>query len=217
MNSMTPTSVSIQEKPVSVNNTSTMKKGPLEGWIYEPKDVKYFWDKMGDRPFLRELYSRVGKFKRVLDVGARGYNRYCKELINSTTTEYFQMEPFPPSDRNEMNNDGLLECYMQEAKEKYPNLKRSFDLVLDFGVFGWGAVQVGFDESDIHNYVQSVEFLLDNKGIWLLKVDRNWVPHHDEFFDKYLLPYFDLGSFDEFQSGHSVRKGNFKFYFLYKK
>lgn len=222
---MSPTSVinstqetkSIQEIPMSDNTNSAIKTQPLEGWIYEPKDVKYFWDKMGDRPFLRELYSHVGKFNRVLDVGARGYNRYCKELINSTTTQYFQMEPFPPSERSEMNNDGLLECYMQEAKEKYPDLKHSFDLVLDFGVFGWGAVQVGFDESDIDNYVESVRFLLNNEGIWVLKVDRNWVPNHDEFFVKYLIPHFDLGDFAEFHSGHSVRKGNFKFYFLHKK
>ncbi|KAL3808178.1 hypothetical protein ACHAXA_006101 [Cyclostephanos tholiformis] len=172
---------------------------------------------MGDRPFLRKLYAHMGKFKRVLDVGARGYNRFCKELINSTTTEYFQMEPFPPSTRNEMNNDGLLECYMQETKQKYPNFKHFFDVVLDFGVFGWGAVQVGLDESDILDYVQSVRFLLKNEGIWVLKVDKNWVSNHDEFFDKYLLPFFDSGDFDEFHSGHSVRKGSFKFYFLHKK
>lgn len=52
------------------------KTNPLEGWIYEPKNVHYFWKKMGDRPFQREFYSEhLGKYNKILDVGVRGYNR----------------------------------------------------------------------------------------------------------------------------------------------
>lgn len=194
------------------------KKEPLEGWIYEPKNANLFWKKMGDRPFQREFYSRLGKFNRIVDVGARGYNRYCKDLINSTTAEYFQIEPFPPSPAAEMNNDGLLECYMQEVGEKYPNLKNSFDLVIDFGVLGWKPVLDGLDESGIRKYVESVRFLLKDRGCWALKIDKGWVLNQQEFFDTYLLPYFNLGDFDNaYKSGHSIKRGKFIFYFFYKK
>jgi hypothetical protein len=184
--------------------------------MYEPKNLNFFWQKMGDRPFQRELYPHLAKFKRVLDVGVRGYTRLCKEMINSTTTVYFQMEPFPPKPE-EMNNDGLLKCYMQEVQDKFPDLQHSFDAVLDFGVFGWDAVQKAFEEADVNKYVESVRFLLNDGGMWALKVDKNWVPNQEEFFSKYLLPYFDLGNFDEWQSGHSLKNGNFRFYFFYKK
>ncbi len=214
----TNTSQPESESSNSKNKNETSKKGPLEGWIYEPKDLNSFWARMGDRPFLRELYSHVGKYKRVIDVGARGYNRHCKTLINSTTTEYFQIEPFPPGP-DEMNNDGLLECYMGEVMNKYPKLKNSFDLVLDFGVFGWKPALDGLDESGIIKYVESVRFLLKDRGMWVLKVDVNdWVPNAQEFLDKYLLPYFEMGDFENiYKSGHTIKRGRFKFYFLYKK
>ena len=39
---------------------------PLAGWIYEPKNVQFFWQKMGDRPFQREFYSQhLGQYKRI--------------------------------------------------------------------------------------------------------------------------------------------------------
>ena len=194
------------------------KKKPLDGWIYEPKNVKFFWKKMGDRPFQREFYSQhLGRFNRVLDIGVRGYNRYCKDLINSTTIEYFQMEPHPPA-KEEMNNDGLLEAYMEDAPDKYPNLEHSFDLIIDFGVFGWDAVQIGLKENDIKKYVNAVQFFLKDKGCWALKIDIGWVPNQHEYFNKYLLPYFELGDFDNsYKSGHKVKGGNFEFYFFYKK
>lgn len=193
-----------------------IKKVPLKGWMYEPKNVNYFWSKMGDRPFQKEFYSQLGQFKRVVDVGARGYNRVCKDIINSSTTEYIQIEPFPPS-RDEMNNDGLLECYVQEIMDKYPNMKDGADMVIDFGVFGWDAVQIGFKEEDIRKYVQNVLFVLKHGGCWALKTDVGWVPDQDQLFNTYILPYFDLGNFNNYKSGHSVKGNKFHFYFFYKK
>eukprot|EP00557_Chaetoceros_sp_GSL56_P008541 CAMPEP_0176490606 /NCGR_PEP_ID=MMETSP0200_2-20121128/7964_1 /TAXON_ID=947934 /ORGANISM="Chaetoceros sp., Strain GSL56" /LENGTH=142 /DNA_ID=CAMNT_0017887931 /DNA_START=48 /DNA_END=476 /DNA_ORIENTATION=- len=142
-------------------------------------------------------------------------------MINSTTTEYFQIEPFPP-EASEMNNDGFLECYMQEVIEKFPKLKSSFDLVIDFGVFGWGNVIDGFGESGIRDYIKSVVFLLKDKGYWALKTDKGWSDKYRStptaFFDEFIIPYFDLGEeFNGFKSGHSLRRGNFVFYFFYKK
>lgn len=192
------------------------KKDPLKGWIYEPKNINYFWSKMGDRPFQKEFYSQLGQFKRILDVGARGYNRVCKDIISSSTTEYIQIEPFPPS-ADEMNNDGLLECYVQEIMDKYPNMKDGADMVIDFGVFGWDGVQIGFKEEDIRKYIQNVLFVLKDGGCWALKTDVGWVPDQDQLFNKYILPYFDLGNFNNYKSGHSVKGNKFHFYFFYKK
>ena len=108
---------------------------PGVGWIFEPVRLGAFWQ-LKDRKFMRgQIYPRLRKYHRVLDVGARGYNQECKGLINSTTTEYYQVEPFPP---DVMNNDGLLHCKVQEIPQLYPQYASFFDAVLDFGVFGWG-------------------------------------------------------------------------------
>ena len=205
------------------NNITYLSKNVIKegeyfsSWIYEPKNNNYFWKKMGDRPFQREFYSRLGKFSRILDVGVRGYNRLCKDFINSTTTTYYQIEPFPP-DQSEMNNDGLLDCFMQEVPQKFPSLKSSFDLVIDFGVFGWVDVQkVLADGSGIRDYVDGVRFLLKDKACWALKVDKGWIPNQDEFFEKHLLPYFSMGDFDStLKSGHQIKSGKFQFYFFFK-
>lgn len=138
-------------------------------------------------------------------------------MINSTTTEYLQMEPYPPA-KDEMNNDGLLESYMEDAPAKYPELKNSFDVVIDFGVFGWEGVQVGMKDEDKKKYIDAVRFFLKDKGIWALKVDKGWVPDQQVYFETFILPFFDLGVFDNtYQSGHKVKGDNFKFYFFFKK
>lgn len=190
---------------------------PGIGWIYEPVRLSAFWH-LKDRRFMRgQIYPRLQRFHRVLDVGARGYNQECKGLINSTTTEYYQVEPFPP---DVMDNDGLLHCKVQEIPQLYPHYASFFDAVLDFGVFGWGGTHQ-FNttkelEDDIHAYMNSIMFLLQPKGLWILKVDQHkWVPDEDKVFDKFILPHFDMGNFDEYISGMRVKK--FRFYFFYRK
>ena len=152
-----------------------------------------------------------------MDVGARGYNNKCKELINSTKTEYWQIEPNPPGDRSEMRNDGFLEMYMQDVPQRRSDLAKSFDIVIDFGVFGWDGVQTLFDDKDIQNYMDGVRFLLKDEGLWALKTEKGWVPDEKEFVAKWILPYFDQGKFDIYESGHSIKRGNFRFWWFYKK
>lgn len=172
---------------------------------------------MGDRPFQREFYSRLHKFDRILDIGVRGYNRVCKDLINSTKTEYFQIDPFPPA-KEEMNNDGLMECYLQEAPEQFPQYKNTFDLVIDFGVFGWEGIQKAFNETDINQYLDAVRFFLKDGGIWALKTDQGWIQDEQEYFKKHVLDTFNMGKFDDaYESGHKVKGNKFTFYFFYKK
>jgi cytoskeletal protein RodZ len=50
-----------QATPQSRNAT------PKQGWIYEPKNLGQFWDRMGDRPFISTIYPHLSRFERVLD------------------------------------------------------------------------------------------------------------------------------------------------------
>jgi hypothetical protein len=186
-----------------------------KGWIFEPVSLRSFWS-LADRRVIRGMYPPLRKFHRVLDVGARGYNQECKGLINSNTTEYYQVEPFPP---DVMNNDGLLPCKVQEIPELYPQYESFFDVVLDFGVFGWrGTHQFNTTqevEDDMRAYINGILFVLKPKGMWILKVDRKWVPNQNEVFHKFILPHFTIGSYDKFSSGMNVKR--FRFYFFHYK
>ena len=188
---------------------------PGSGWIFEPVNLRFFWT-LTDRRFMSGIYPHLRQFHRVLDVGARGYNQECKGLINSTTTEYYQVEPFPP---DVMNNDGLLQCKVHEIPALYPQYKTFFDVVLDFGVFGWrGTHQFNTTkefEDDIRAYISGILFLLKPKGLWILKVDRKWVPDEDYVFNEFILPHFDIGDFEDYKSGIKVKK--FRFFFLHHK
>ena len=67
--------------------------------------------------------------------------------------------------------------------------------------------------------MESVRFLLNEKGCWALKIEEGWVHDLDSFFTKHLLPFFDLGHFDggAYHSSHTIKRGNFRFSFFYKK
>ena len=65
--------------------------------------------------------------------------------------------------------------------------------------------------------MDGVRFLLKDEGLWALKTEKGWVPDEKEFVAKWILPYFDQGKFDIYESGHSIKRGNFRFWWFYKK
>jgi hypothetical protein len=185
-------------------------------WMYEPGSLSSFW-RLPDRRFTSELYPLLGKFSRVLDVGARGYNRECKRLINSPTTQYYQVEPFPP---DVMNNDGLLQCKVQEIPTFYPQYESFFDVALDF-IFGWKVIRTHFNTTeeilnDVSDYMDGMLFLLKPKALWILRTaGDDWVPDEKIVFDNFILPHFEMGSFEGHASG--LKQSQFTYYFLFRK
>lgn len=193
------------------------------GWDYEPQNLDFFWKKIGDRPFMKEFYPLLSKFEAVLDVGARGYNRVCHTLINSTSTLYYQLEPHPP--KAGVDNDGLLQAKMQELPLVYPQFKGYFDVVVDMGVFGWDGVQSFYNSTEERHqatadYIQGVLFALkpnSNTSMWMLKTDDGWVPDAKIIWQKYIDPYFEPKSFQGYESGYKSghRAKRWTNYFLY--
>ena len=134
----------------------------------EPTDVDTFWHHHADRRFMVSFYPKLSTYATVLDIGARGFNQRCKALINSSSSRYYQMEPFPSADFP-MINDGTLECTVQDSLATYPAFRGFFDCVLDFGVFGWG--QVRFTRKQLLAYLEAVRGLLKPGGLYVLKLD----------------------------------------------
>ena len=108
---------------------------PKAAWLDEVDgNASTFWSGNRDRVFMTGLYPRLARFNTVLDIGAREFNLRCKGLIGSKVTRYWQLEPYPP---HKLDNDGLMNCTVQQSIALYPHLAGSFDAVLDFGVLGW--------------------------------------------------------------------------------
>ena len=89
-----------------------------------------WWNTVTDRIFLKEVYKDVGKYfddAKILDIGVEDYNSSCKTLIDNSKIEYWQLDPRGFS----ANSDGSMHSTIQNAPDKYPENKDSFDLIFD--------------------------------------------------------------------------------------
>jgi len=178
--------------------------------VAEPDDVDRFWEQNSDRVFMTAFYPRLSAFHTVLDIGARAYNARCKSLISSVSTQYLQLEPHPPSI---MVNDGLLKTTVGASTSTYPEYRGFFDVVVDFGVLGWGSIELS--SQDIHEYVDNVYTLLADGGMWALKVDKSGVERLD--IATMIEPFFEGRDFDEFNHGQTVSQKDARVFFWFKK
>merc|ERR1711871_1845900 len=177
--------------------------------VAEPDNVDSFWQKNKDRIFMSLFYPKLKPFRTVLDIGARGYSFRCKALIGSSNVSYLQMEPYPPK---KLNNDGLLECTVQESLKMYPQYTAFFGVIIDFGVLGWGGVELSHD--DIIKYIKNIRGLLKDGGMYALKVDASGRARLD--FSKHIEPFFEYQDFGGWKSGHQI-DGKYDIYFLKKR
>ena len=196
-------------KRFSMNDNDSVNNSAVLG---ESKDL---WDNYQDRKFMNDFYPHLSKFDTILDIGARNYNKRCKNLINSKSsrgrsTKYYQLEPFPGKD---IDNDGLLNCFVQYSLITYPEFQKFFDVVIDFGVLGWD--QIKLSDKDIEIYLQNILGLLKPNGLYVLKVDsssrKNFLNFH-----RYIEPYFNYTDFAGYKNGTLV-DDDMRVYFLTKK
>lgn len=166
----------------------------------EPPDEEKFWQQNQDRQFMVNFYPKLSSYKYILDIGSRKYNTRCKDLIASPETKYYQLEPNPP--QSKMNNDGLLETTMQEAHERYPNFENFFDVILDFGVLGWGKLKI--TDNNIAKYINNVENMLKPEGMWVLKIDKDCRERFAKMRRNIIQAKFIERDFDKFKTGISV-------------
>jgi hypothetical protein len=196
-------------KRFSMNDNNSINKSKILG---ESKDL---WDNYKDRKFMNDFYPHLSKFDTILDIGARNYNKRCKNLINSQSshgrsTKYYQLEPFPGK---YIDNDGLLKCFVQYSLIKYPEFQEFFDVVIDFGVLGWD--QIKLSNKDIEIYLQNILGLLKPNGLYVLKVDSSSRKNFLNFC-RFIEPYFNYTDFTGYKNGTLV-DDDMRVYFLTKK
>lgn len=105
----------------------------------------------------------------VLDIGVAVYNDVTKNFFDEKV-KFFQLEPFKNSSC--YNNDGFFECFVEKIDELpvFQNIKNKFDMIFDFGVFGWNGVKLKSHER--LKYMENIHYMLKDDGIFVLHNDR---------------------------------------------
>ena len=200
----------------------------------EIDSITLWWNKYSDRVFMKELYPKIGKYlkhifmPKILDIGFENFNIINKDLLNNPQITYFQLEPF--IENKIYKNDFLLECKVTELIHYYPEYKKYFQIILDFGVLGAPSISKNWDKQEITNYIKNIYSVLRDDGIYILKID---LPYFDmeEYklnFETMIYPYFDPISFEDYPNELHIFRENprrpifskrdqYKFYFLKKK
>ena len=166
-----------------------------------------WWNTVTDRIFLKEVYKDVGKHfdeAKVLDIGVENYNSSCKTLINNPQIEYWQIDPRGFSE----NSDGAMHSTIQEAPDKYPESKGSFDLIFDIGVLCWNGTK--FSQEEQKKYVKSISDLLKDGGVWIVHGDSLEAdPEYIIDFEKNVYPHFELFNFGSYNKIETVTCPNY--------
>ena len=166
-----------------------------------------WWNTVTDRIFLKEVYKDVGKHfdeAKVLDIGVENYNSSCKTLINNPQIEYWQIDPRGFSE----NSDGAMHSTIQEAPDKYPESKGSFDLIFDIGVLCWNGTK--FSQEEQKKYVKSISDLLKDGGVWIVHGDSLEADPEDIIdFEKNVYPHFELFNFGNYNKIETITCPNY--------
>ena len=166
-----------------------------------------WWNTVTDRIFLKEVYKDVGKHfdeAKVLDIGVENYNSSCKTLINNPQIEYWQIDPRGFSE----NSDGAMHSTIQEAPDKYPESKGSFDLIFDIGVLCWNGTK--FSQEEQKKYVKSISDLLKDGGVWIVHGDSLEAdPEYIIDFEKNIYPHFELFNFGNYNKIETITCPNY--------
>ena len=103
--------------------------------------------------------------------------------------------PKKPKRWNNIYNINLTEnnCF-----SNYRELHSSFDIIIDYGVLGWEGANIRFSDSDFINYLQNITYILDDDGLYFLKIDLDNYDKNNSYIEKIrnlLNKYFDLSDF----------------------
>jgi hypothetical protein len=150
-----------------------------------------FWNNAYDKRFQRKVYSDLGKYLQkethpvVLDIGVEPYNVHSQGFIENKNIKYYQMDPDPP---NNISCDYLMKCKVSDSRNMYPHIKSFFDVIMDFGVFGWNGVMLDQKEQEV--YIENILRMLKPDGIYILHGDRIKVPPYSIDMNSTIFPHF---------------------------
>ena len=149
------------------------------------------WRTATDKRFIKSIYDRIDLFYgkedqiKILDLGVEYYNYDCHTFIKNENIKYWQLEPFRISEEN----DGFFHCKVEECLEKYHGNEGTFDLILDFGVFGWNGIR--FSQEKQKKYTDTIYKLLKDDGLYILHSDRiEEDPEYKINIEKFIKPRF---------------------------
>lgn len=77
----------------------------------------------------------------------------------------------------------------------------TFDVIIDYGVIGWGGVNSDLNQEQIRQYIKNIASLLEEKGLYFLKIDYKYTQNNkmhkikNETILNIVLHYFTVTNF----------------------
>jgi hypothetical protein len=167
------------------------------------------WNHATDKKVQKKIYDDINSQMYendiyILDIGIESYNVDSKLFFNNEKIKYFQLDPNGIFTKN----DGFLHCKAEDSSVTYPEFNNFFDIILDFGVFGWNGVRLIDDERK--KYINNIFFLLKNDGTYILHSDREKRnPLHEIDFETQVYSVFSSKKFLGFENNLVINCPNY--------
>jgi len=166
-----------------------------------------------DKKIQSEIYKASSRYlienkknSNVLDIGVATYNDITRDFFDKDV-RFFQLEPF--KNNSCYNNDGFFECFVEKIHEldAFKDLKNKFDMIFDFGVFGWNGVKLELHERS--KYMENIHHMLKDDGIFVLHNDRvKRKKEHELTLEKNAFKFFKPTTFLNYKSHIKIEDSN---------
>ena len=167
-------------------------------------EIYLFWKSHEDRIYLyNNVYPNIGSYLKenykdnikILDIGLRKYNKYCKYFFNIENVNYDVIDIEKKDFLTEIYYNNFY-CKSILDTEFAKKNKNNYNAILSFGVLGF----YYFSIENVDIYLKNIHKMLINEGIFVLKLDylnkykddnrkKYWkCENYDEIIKKYFKP-----------------------------
>jgi hypothetical protein len=161
--------------------------------------------KLSDRQFMYKLlYPLIGNYikhkenKNILHVGIDWHNIYDREFINNENIHFYGLDKYKKLNNIPTKWTDII--YLDLTIEKKTiEISKKFQVIIDYGVIGWGCVHNNLNFNQIKNYINNIKYLLNKYGIYCLKIDIKDSNKYTELLE-YILSQFKVISFNNIEN-----------------
>ena len=142
-------------------------------WKNRDKKIYKFFKENVDRQYgANHLYPEIGKYvsnsnNRILNIGYQSYNKYDYDLIMNKDIMYYGLDI---NDIETPNN--FIKTYKIDLANDDVSDIGKYDIIIDYGVIGWPTINADLTQEEIETYINNILILLDDNGLYLLKIDE---------------------------------------------
>lgn len=171
--------------------------------INEKNIYNFFQDNVDRLYVVNELFPKIGCYlqdngkKNVLNIGIETFNKYDREFFKNDNINFFGLD----KNHKQFTPNKWKHIYHIDLTYDLPEKMPTFDVIIDYGVIGWGGVNSDLNQEQIRQYIKNIASLLEEKGLYFLKIDYKYTQNNkmhkikNEIILNIVLDYFTVTNF----------------------